>query len=179
MKMTDNHKQIIVYEAIDDHATIHRAGEQSERVEMADRPPIVGDVVGMGSNRQWQVLTIEIYVNTPHTVILALVHPIGVTIPLRTEWNQTTWKAGYPAISTNLLMRNGALEYYGKSMEGDAPTGRLYGGEATEHPTLLKPVPLPWAIDTVDCYKPVGNSSYSSIHICHCVPVSLPEMAVA
>jgi hypothetical protein len=171
---------IVVYEVIDDYSIDISSGEEEHQVTLAQHAPIAGTTIKMGGERLWQVLETEVYINAGETITLALVHPIDTALPARAEWNQTTWKDSYPTISMNLkLMPDSELTYYGANMEGNPPTGRLYGGEPTDHPTLLRPVPLPYAVDAIDTYKPLREGSYNAIHVCRIVNVSLPEMAVA
>ena len=169
---------ITVYEVIADSHIDHESSENSQQVVRAETAPRLGDMVCMGSARQWQVVELQTYSNASQSITLALVHPAAEPVPDRSDWDQTKWRDDYPGISLNLkLMPNGDVQYYGSNMEGNPPVGRLYGGEPTEHPTLLNPVPLAWMIDAVETYQPSGNHSYTAIHACYALPCALPTLA--
>ena len=170
----------VVYEAIDDYQVNCERGEISERVEQLLDPPTVGDTLKMGSERLWHIVAVESYVNAGSTIFLALVHPLGAPVPARTEWNQAMQRELHPDVCLNLSDRaDRGLDVGSWNMCGKPLTGQLYGGVPTDHPTLLRPVALDWVFDTFDTYTPTGDSFYTAIHVCRCVPLQQPEMAVA
>lgn len=169
---------ITVYEAIDEGVVNFANSEDSQQVKLSESPPNLNDKVSMGSHRLWQIVALETFSGEAESIMLALVHPIDLEIPDRSEWLRTIAKAEYVAISLELkAMPNSALQLGGWSMEGKPSHGRLMGAEPTDHPTLMRQVPLPFMVDSVDTYKPLGDCCYTAIHVCKYVDSPLPELA--
>lgn len=166
-----------------------RQTEISSRVEWYDRALAIDDLVQMGAHsfeeKRWKVVRANSYEaislgQSLSRVDLIHVHPDELPVPLESDWEAISFLRDYPDTSLYIeLSPDSSIISYGYQMNGGHPVGRLYGSEPTDHPTLLKPVPLPWTIDQIDTYKPIGSGSYTAIHICHCTPVSLPELTVA
>ena len=171
---------IVLYEAVDNYQADRSQNEDSERIELSERPPVVGDFVQMNSDRRWKVVCVETYYGKNGVIVLALVSLEGVTVPAREQWFQAEQRQEYPEVCLNVQQfADGRLHHYGWGMTGNPPGGRLFGAEPTEHPTLMRTIPLPLAVSEVDTYRPSEESSYTAIHVCHVVAVDLPEMAVA
>lgn len=166
---------LICYEAIKDEL---RGLNETDLVRWSE-PPQVGQTIAIGSDRRWSIVAVETYQANDRAVYIALIHPEGADIPDRSEWALQQMREWSPNLSFDVQIWQKTILGSGWSMEGVAPTGRLYNSKPTDHPTLMQRVPRPWAVDIVETYKPIGDGSYNSVHLCHCVPVSLPEFAVA
>ncbi len=173
-------QMIVVYEVIDENQIDYASGEDHNQIAHAERSHNLGDKVSMGSDRRWQIVSLETYIGELGHITLALVHPVDLTAPDRSEWDQTVFRSEYPDISLELkAMPNAPLQLGGWNMEGKPSSGRLMGAAPTDHPTRLRSFPLPFVVGSVDTYRPVVGHCYTAIHVCQYVDSPLPELTTA
>ncbi|PSB29889.1 hypothetical protein [Stenomitos frigidus] len=160
----------------------HQQEQQNIQWDLA--PPEVGSLITTGGDRRWQVFAVEEYKSENCSVYLAHIHPEGEPLPVPTVGTIQALRQFSPYLSFYIhVAPDDSFLGHGWRMNGDAPIGQLltHGGSGveTEDGIKFENVYLPWVVDLIDTYKPVGEASYTTIHLCHCLPVALPEMAVA
>lgn len=154
--------------------------EEAFKVEKTIQPPTLGQVLKMGGNRDFRVVEVEEYQGTETRAYVAWVHPVDREVPPPQAWTRHMWVEIYPQRSFDVeVSPNMDIITYGWNMNGFPTTGRLYAGNPTDHPTQLNRVPLPWVVDLVTTHNHYGVSTYSGIHVCHCLPSPIPETVAA
>jgi hypothetical protein len=177
---------MIIYQPANADSLDFSKGEKLATIEDSDRRPKYGEVADLGGDRLWRVIQIETMWtnslfdeadNRLHVALCAL-----ESSPFE-PWTAAWMRERSPDLSFFVqLSPAGDILASGYAMDGEPPIGRLFGAVATDHPTLLQEVPLPWFVDTVDTYRgDYGESGalFSAVHICHCKAVSVPELAIA
>lgn len=165
---------LVVYEAIKDEL---RELEETDLIRFSEAPQI-GQTLAIGSERRWSVVDVETYTRQDKTVYVAMIHPEDAEVPDRSTWAVREMQAWSDNLSFDVQLWQKSILGSGWSMEGIAPTGRLYGSKPTNHESLMERYARPWAIDIIETYRPMAGGSYTAVHVCHCVPVSLPELAI-
>lgn len=155
----------------------HRTAQEKDLFQWSGNPPSLDGVYNLGDHRGWTVHAIETYRAGDAYIWLAHCFPQGENSLF--EGRGTVHDL--LQIATNLsfylhLSPDEMVLGHGWRMAGDAPTGRLYGSVPTADPECFDTVDLPWYVDTIDTYKPVGSGNYSAIHVCHCVPVNSEQL---
>lgn len=164
---------LVLCEALKDEL---RGPEETDLVQFLE-PPQVGQVMTIGGASRWTVVEVETYHQQDETVYLAFIHPEGAEVPDRSEWTVEELRAGFPNLSFDVQIHQDRVLGSGWSMDGVAPTGRLYGSRPTDHETLMERVPLPWVVGDVAVYRPPCEGAYTAVHICYCIPSALPDPA--
>lgn len=163
---------LIIYQVCQDEAA--QSGELLVRAEWTKQPPQVGDRTSMGSDRDWSIVRLTEFkpiaeFQVVDAVFLAHVNPIELT--LEAQWTCDQMREWFPLQSLEVaLFAKGqpALEI-SYSMEGLPLVGQLFTAEPTPHSTAMRPVMLPWMIDRIQKYVPVGESPYTAVHLCWCM----------
>ena len=162
---------LTIYQALIQDDADRPAGEESERFSF-DAP--TEEIISMGIDRPWGAVAVHSYRSSEASdeIKLVLVHPLGEAIPPREAWSVSQIQAKSFHVE---LSPSSEILGYGWDMIGRPPKigSRLFMGEPTEHPTLMKEVLLPWKVDRVETYEPVyeqdGESPYPEIRLCWCV----------
>lgn len=166
---------LVIYEPVEDGV---RAHPETDLIRFQDAPQ-VGGTIAIGGERRWLIMEMETYQSGDKTVYLAFITPEGADMPNRAEWTRTVMREDYPDISFDVQLWQKTILANGWGMDGKAPTGRLYQWKQIGDSDQAEKKARPWAVDIIETYKPIGKASYTGVHLCHCVPVSLPELAVA
>lgn len=163
---------LIIFQVCQDDAA--QAGELLVREGWTKQPPLVGDVVSMGTERGWTIVRLTEFepiaeFQVVDRVVLAHVSPVEA--PPERQWTCEQAKELFPLQSLEVALSakgQPALEIsYG--IEGLPLVGQLFTAEPTAHPTAMRPVMLPWMVDRIEKYVSVSESPYTAIHLCWCV----------
>lgn len=166
--------------------------ETTIRVRWTDASlvPIKSDLVGMGSNRQFEI--VEIYSFEPTNksagidrIYLCFVQIPGSSIP-RSEWDCWKWKDRYPDESLSFQFEGVGFPEISCSFNctGVSPAigSRLYGGVPTGVGSKMSPVPTQWVIQASESFRPQADPPpYTEIKIDYCkaVPITQKKTLVA
>lgn len=167
---------MIVFQPTNSEQLESARGEHLATISLDAEPPRVGENVSLGSERKWFVVHVETYYQDLKPLHLAMVslkdEPGG-------EWTATWMRSRSPDLSFYVQVSpDHQVLGCGYRMLGDAPTGRLYGATPTNHPTQFQEVPRPWVTDLIDSYRQ-DDGLFSAIHVCNCLPDTIPELSVA
>lgn len=140
--------------------------DPSETGEKLVAEPAKAVITLDGSDRRWWTVGIETYKHQDCTVNLAFV--------AQNDFEYSDLTNGSMSLDLQ-ISPDGKLIDLGWSSDGTPIAGQL-----TDRAPNGDRVFLPWQVESVVTCLPSGEkSAYSAIHICHCKPVSLPELAVA
>jgi hypothetical protein len=159
------------------------ASEQSVRLEWAEQPPAIDDLVSMGRQKRWRLVELVAYKpvvleavmleQDVRAVYLAQVQREDLPLAPRSEWSfshpQENMHIHLTAIGEPALQ-------LGFNVLGEPP--------CIDAPLLLAPSPAPtmlvnqWVIDRYDTYLPENNTSYHAIYLAWCLITEISVKSV-
>lgn len=161
-------------------------GEFPIRLAWADAPPAVGQAVGMGQERRWQVA--QVYSFTPTTeVAIAAVHLALIALPDdssdQADWDCWRYRHLVPQENIYVHLEEVGLPELGVGFNClDEPPRvgqQLFAAEPASQGTKLRPIMRPWQIERFDSYSPSQEGcSYTAFHLSWCRAVS-PQLITA
>lgn len=153
-------------------------GQEKRKVEYLSHPPEIGDRISMGSQRLWNIVGVDQYLNSenPEEVIYlahCTVDPQQIECPDRSNWFRVrAYQNREPNLQ--LFLGEGVLIHVNRDLMGSKPeVGYLLPQYNPKEHTVTS---RPWGIASVVSYFPdagLEQPCYLAVHLGHCV--SVPE----
>lgn len=145
------------------------AHEQSMRIEWAEQPPAIDDLVSMGKQKRWHIVELTTYKpvmlgQDVRAIYLAQVQREDLPLAPRSEWSfchpQENVHVHLTAVGESALQ-------LGFNTIGEPP---CMGARLVLDPsTSLNAMPSEWVIDRYDTYLPENSASYHAIYLAWCL----------
>lgn len=150
--------------------------EEAMRLQWADAPPTVGQLVGMGCDTRYEIVHVYGFEPAEDAPVEA-VHIAFVELPgsqIEPE-NWSCWKYKDVTPEENVFVHLEAVGLpplsYGFNCLNEPPElgERLLAGVPVEEDsTQLKLVPQPWEVEQIVAYEPVGESPCTAVYLTWC-----------
>jgi hypothetical protein len=179
------------------HLTVYQLCESSQanphtektvRTQWTDAPPDKGAVIGMGSDRNFQVVKVYSFQPVGKSAV-EFVHVAMCELPdsnlPEEEWGCWAWKDRYPEENMYIRLEEIGLPDLGCcfNFTGDGPPkigARIMGGIlAGSSDTRMVSVPTKWTIESCEAFEPITERPYTKVTLCYCKVVAMTEAAVA
>lgn len=150
--------------------------EEAIRLQWVEAAPVVGQQVGMGSERRFEIVQVYPYAPAEESpieaVYIALVELPGSQID-PTEWSCWRYRDMIPEENVFVHLEAVGLPplSYGMNCLNQPPAVRerlLAGVPVEEGSTRLNLVPRPWEVERVVAYGPIGESPYAAVYLSWC-----------
>ena len=158
------------------------------RLEWATKIPVVGEKVGLGSNRLWEIVAVDNFRLAEQTqpefeadsvVFLNHCALSQEILPERSAWTRIEMFQENPLsilqlfVSTEQNLIQSSIHFYGKRVRVGSHL-KQYDYRKREF------IKLPWRVSRMDTYLPSPDQNpyycYAAIHIAHCVQVPLTDL---
>lgn len=143
--------------------------EQSVRMEWAEQPPAIADLVSMGKQKRWNIVELTAYKpvmlgQEVRAVYLAQVQREDLPLAPKSEWS---FFHPHENMHIHLTAVGEPALQLGFNVLGEPPQmgTRLVFDQATP---LVVP-PQKWVLDRYDTYLPESAASYHAIYLAWCL----------
>ncbi|MBD2261056.1 hypothetical protein [Pseudanabaena sp. FACHB-2040] len=150
------------------------------RLAWAEAPPQLGQAVGMGHQRRWQV--VQVHPFRPETeVAIAAVHLALIALPEgsseQADWDCWRYRHLVPQENIYVHLEDIGLPELGIGFnclnQPPALGQQLFAAEATGDGSKLMPRMRPWQIERYDSYQPSQEGCpYTAVHLSWCSALS-------
>jgi hypothetical protein len=171
--------EIAFYQTALDDSVLNRLSGEGERVRLQDIPPVVGEIVSMGSDRLWTVINVDAYSNGQQSVFIAYVALDVETVGDRSTWYSVQSLKDRPQTNLKLFLSEaGQFLHFSINLTGKPtePGYVLPKFNIKEHTVTSQP----WGVErvvTLQPKEPERELCFSFVQVGYCVYI--PEFAIA